>query len=305
MNTNRAEYLPHEGVMMEEISSILKNVPKGTFVDTTYGYGSHFNLLNNFDHLKSLGFDRDLESVNNSKNEHNVFHLNFSEIYNFLSKNNYLPLSGVFYDFGLSSHQIDSDLRGFSFQKNTNLDMRMNTKDELTAERIVNNYSEKELLTVLKNYSEDKYSKKIAIKIVESRPLTTTNELVSVIREAVPKQNPIFTDKTIRRIFQALRIEVNNELNEIKDSLNSIKDSINKKGVIVCISYHSLEDKIVKRFFNEITRYCICDPKIPICACDTEQQFTYPKKKKYTPSDKEKEANPRSKSAIMRYVVKL
>ena len=305
MNTNRAEYLPHEGVMMEEISSIIKNVPNGTFVDATYGYGSHFNLLNNFNHLKFLGFDRDLESVNNSKKEHNVFHLNFSEIYNFLSKNNYLPLSGVFYDFGLSSHQIDSDLRGFSFQKNANLDMRMNTKQELTAERIVNNYSEKELISVLKNYSEDKYSKKIAIKIVESRPLTTTNELVSVIREAVPKQNPIFTDKTIRRIFQALRIEVNNELNEIKDSLNSIKDSINKKGIIVCISYHSLEDKIVKKFFNEITRYCICDPRIPICACDTEQQFTYPKKKKYTPSDKEKKSNPRSKSAIMRYVVKL
>ena len=305
MNTNRAEYLPHEGVMTEEISSILKDVPSGTFVDATYGYGSHFNYFNNFNHLNFLGFDRDFDSVNNSKKDHKVFQLNFSEIHKFLSKNNYLPLSGVFYDFGLSSHQIDSDYRGFSFQKNTNLDMRMNTNQKLTAETIVNNYTEKKLINVLKNYSEDRYSKKIAIKIIESRPLTTTDELVTVIKEALPKQNPIFTDKTIRRIFQAIRIEVNNELNEIKDSLNSIKDSINKKGVIVCISYHSLEDKIVKNFFNEITRYCICDPKIAICACDTEQQFTYPKKKKYTPSDKEKESNPRSKSAIMRYVVKL
>ena len=305
MNTNRAEYLPHEGVMMEEVSSIIKDAPSGVFVDATYGYGSHFNLINKFEHLNILGFDRDLESINNSQDEHNVFHLNFSDIYSFLSSNNYLPISGILYDFGLSSHQIDSDLRGFSFQKNTNLDMRMNTKQKLSAEKIVNNYSEKELTNVLKNYSEDKFSKKIARKIIESRPIKTTTELTNVIREAVPKQNPIFTDKTIRRIFQALRIEVNNELNEIQDSLNSIKNIINKNGIIVCISYHSLEDKIVKSFFSEITTYCICEPTIPICKCDIVQQFTYPKKKKYTPSDKEKVYNPRSKSAIMRYVVKL
>ena len=305
MNTNRAEYLPHKGVMMEEISSIVKDVPRGTFVDSTYGYGSHFNLISDFDHLNFIGFDRDLEAVNNSKSEHNIFHLNFSEINNFLLTNNYLPISGIFYDFGLSSHQIDSEHRGFSFQKNTNLDMRMNTEQKLTAEIVVNNYSEKELIDVLKNYSEDKYYKKIAKKIIYSRPILTTKELTNVIEDTLPKQNPIFTNKTIRRIFQALRIEVNNELNEINDSLNSIKDSINKKGVIVCISYQSLEDKIVKKFFDEITTYCICEPRIPICKCDIEQQFTYPKKKKYTPSDKEKENNPRSKSAIMRYVVKL
>ncbi len=121
----------------------------------------------------------------------------------------------------------------------------------------------------------------------------------------MPRQNPIFTEKTIRRIFQALRIEVNDELNEIKVSLNSIKKSIKKKGIIICISYHSLEDKIVKNFFNELTTFCICEPSIPICKCDIEQQFSYPSKKKYIPTEKEKESNPRSKSAIMRYVVKL
>ncbi len=305
MNTNRVEYLPHEGVMAGEISSILKDVPSGIFVDATYGYGSHFNLSENFDQLQFIGFDRDLESINNSKAEHDVIHLNFSKIYEFLSENNTLPLSGILYDFGLSSHQIDSEHRGFSFQKNLNLDMRMDTTQNLTAEYILNNYSEKELAYVLKTYSEDKYSYKITKKIIEYRPITNTNELVKAINDAVPKQNPIFTKKTIRRIFQALRIEVNDELNEIKDSLYSIKESINKKGVIICISYHSLEDKIVKNFFNELTTHCICESTIPICKCSIVQQYSHPKKKKYISSDEEIKSNPRSKSAIMRYVIKL
>ncbi len=256
MNTNRAEYLPHEGVMLEEISSIIKDVPTGNFVDATYGYGSHFNLSSIHDHLNFIGFDRDLESINNS--------------------NNFQPL-----------------------------DMRMDMEQKLSAASIVNNYSEEKITEVLKAYSEDKHFNKISKKIIESRPLLTTSELVMAIKEALPRQNPIFTEKTIRRIFQALRIEVNDELNEIKASLNSIKKSIKKKGIIICISYHSLEDKIVKNFFNELTTFCICEPSIPICKCDIEQQFSYPSKKKYIPTEKEKESNPRSKSAIMRYVVKL
>ena len=305
MNTNRAEYLPHEGVMLEEISSIIKDVPTGNFVDATYGYGSHFNLSTTNHHLNFIGFDRDLESINNSNNFHKVYHLNFSDIYKFLSQNNYLPLSGILYDFGLSSHQIDSNHRGFSFQNNSPLDMRMDMEQKLSAASIVNNYSEEKITEVLKAYSEDKHFNKISKKIIESRPLLTTSELVTAIKEALPRQNPIFTEKTIRRIFQALRIEVNDELNEIKVSLNSIKKSIKKKGIIICISYHSLEDKIVKNFFNELTTFCICEPSVPICKCDIEQQFFYPSKKKYIPTEKEKESNPRSKSAIMRYVVKL
>ena len=150
------------------------------------------------------------------------------------------------YDFGLSSHQIDSKHRGFSFQNNSPLDMRMDMLQDLSAESIVNNYSEEKLTKVLKAYSEYIFSNKISKKIIESRPVLTTNELVKAIKEALPRQNPIFTEKTIRRIFQALRIEVNDELNEITFSLNSIKKSIKKKGIILCISYHSLEDKIVK-----------------------------------------------------------
>ena len=305
MNTNRAEYLPHKGVMVEDISSLLADVPGGNFIDATYGYGSHFKLSEKHEHLNFIGFDRDLESVNNSKAEHDVNHLNFSEIYNFLLTNKLSPISGILYDFGLSSHQIDSDHRGFSFQKNTQLDMRMDTEQKLTAEYILNNYLEEDLSRVLKFYSEDKYFYRITKKIIESRPILTTNELVKVIKDAIPKQNPIYIDKTIRKIFQAIRIEVNNELNEIKSSLGSIKESIVTEGIIVCISYHSLEDKIVKNFFKEITTDCICDPSFPVCKCEIEQKFINPKKKKYTPSDNEKKSNTRSRSAIMRYVIKL
>ncbi|MBH44956.1 MAG: hypothetical protein CMD88_05835 [Gammaproteobacteria bacterium] len=305
MNANRAEYLPHKGVMIEEFSSILKNVPAGYFIDATYGYGSHYRLNEQYEHLNFIGFDRDLESINNSHNDDKVYHLKFSQISKFLKDNELIPISGIFYDFGVSSHQIDKSSRGFSFQKDSDLDMRMDQLQDLTATEVVNDYSEDNLIAILKLYSQDKFSKKIGKAIVNSRPISGSQNLVEVIKDALPKQNPIYTKKTIRRIFQALRIEVNNELDEIKTSLESIKNLISKDGVIVCISYHSLEDKIVKNFIKEISIDCICEPIVPICKCNTRQEYKIPKKRKFVPTDKEKEINSRSKSAIMRYAIKI
>ena len=305
MNANRAEYLSHKGVMIEEFSSILKNVPPGYFIDATYGYGSHFRLNDKYEHLDFIGFDRDLESIENSNNDDKVYQLNFSQISQYLIDNDLNPISGILYDFGVSSHQIDSLKRGFSFQEDSDLDMRMDQLQKLTAYEVVNDYREDKLIHILKLYSEDKFSKKIAKAIVKSRPISGTKNLVEVIKNALPKQNPIYTNKTIRRVFQALRIEVNNELNEIKTSLEAIKNLISKDGVIVCISYHSLEDKIVKHFFNELSIDCICQPIIPVCNCNTKQEYVIPKKKKFVATDKEIEVNPRSKSAIMRYAIKL
>ncbi len=305
MNANRAEYLSHKGVMIEEFSSILKNVPPGYFIDATYGYGSHFRLNDKYEHLDFIGFDRDLESIENSNNDDKVYQLNFSQISQYLIDNDLNPISGILYDFGVSSHQIDSLKRGFSFQEDSDLDMRMDQLQKLTAYEVVNDYREDKLIHILKLYSEDKFSKKIAKAIVKSRPISGTKNLVEVIKNALPKQNPIYTNKTIRRVFQALRIEVNNELNEIKTSLEAIKSLISKDGVIVCISYHSLEDKIVKHFFNELSIDCICQPIIPVCNCNTKQEYVIPKKKKFVATDKEIEVNPRSKSAIMRYAIKL
>ena len=274
MNANRAEYLSHKGVMIEEFSSILKNVPPGYFIDATYGYGSHFRLNDKYEHLDFIGFDRDLESIENSNNDDKVYQLNFSQISQYLIDNDLNPISGILYDFGVSSHQIDSLKRGFSFQEDSDLDMRMDQLQKLTAYEVVNDYREDKLIDILKLYSEDKFSKKIAKAIVKSRPISGTKNLVEVIKNALPKQNPIYSNKTIRRVFQALRIEVNNELNEIKTSLEAIKNLISKDGVIVCISYHSLEDKIVKHFFNELSIDCICQPIIPVCNCNTKQELS-------------------------------
>ena len=305
MNTNRAEYLPHNGVMIEELTSIVETLPKGVFIDATYGYGSHFQTLKKYQNLNLIGFDRDTEAIAAIKNDDKVIKLNFSEIPNYLNKIKSSSISGIFYDFGLSSHQIDSSERGFSFQQDAELDMRMDKENYLTAKDVINDYSLEELLNVFNNYSEEKYSFQIAKKIIELRPVNTTIELVNLIRDAIPRQNPIFINKTVRRIFQGIRIEVNDELLEIKKSLDGIKSHLSTNGAIVCISYHSLEDKIVKAFMQNLTIECICDPKAPICNCNTEQEFEYFKKKKYTPSQEEITFNQRAKSAIMRCVIKL
>jgi 16S rRNA (cytosine1402-N4)-methyltransferase len=305
MNTNRAEYLPHNGVMIEELTSIVETLPKGVFIDATYGYGSHFQTLKEYQNLNLIGFDRDTEAIAAKKNDDKVIKLNFSEIPNYLNKIKSSSISGIFYDFGLSSHQIDSSERGFSFQQDAELDMRMDKENYLTAKDVINDYSLEELLNVFNNYSEEKYSFQIAKKIIELRPVNTTIELVNLIRDAIPRQNPIFINKTIRRIFQGIRIEVNDELLEIKKSLDGIKSHLSTNGAIVCISYHSLEDKIVKAFMQNLTIECICNPKAPICNCNIEQEFRYFKKKKYTPSKEEITFNQRAKSAIMRCVIKL
>ena len=297
--------MPHIGVMKEEISSILDDVPPGIFIDSTYGYGSHFDTIVKHSQLTAIGFDRDLEAVDNSDPSHEVINLNFSMISNYVNNNSLSPISGILYDLGVSSHQIDTPNRGFSFSIDSNLDMRMNQKDELTAEKVLNTFSYENLYTIFNEFGEERYSKNIAKKIIENRPINKTIELSNIIRNSVPKQNPIFIEKSIRRIFQALRIYINDELNELKDSLLKVKDLIQKNGVIICISYHSLEDRIIKNFMKDLTLGCICDPSIAICVCNNIQNFEFPKRKKYYPNNEEINSNSRANSATLRYVRKI
>ena len=297
--------MPHIGVMKEEISSILDDVPPGIFIDSTYGYGSHFDTIMKHSQLTAIGFDRDLEAVDNSDPSHEVINLNFSMISDYVNNNSLSPISGILYDLGVSSHQIDSPNRGFSFSIDSNLDMRMNQKDELTAEKVLNTFSYENLYSIFNEFGEERYSKSIAKKIVENRPINKTIQLSNIIRNSVPKQNPIFIEKSIRRIFQALRIYINDELNELKDSLLKVKDLIQKNGVIICISYHSLEDRIIKNFMKDLTLGCICDPSIAICVCNNIQNFEYPKRKKYYPNKEEINSNSRANSATLRYVRKI
>ena len=297
--------MPHVGVMKEEFSSLLKDVPAGYFIDATYGDGSHFEFIDSDNKFTAIGFDRDFDSVINSKSNHNVVQLNFSKIYDYLDNNSLTPISGILYDLGVSSHQIDTPSRGFSYSVNSDLDMRMNQQESLTAENILNLYPYEELKLIFQNYGEERYSKSIAKKIIDNRPIYKTKELIKLIEDALPKQNPIYIEKSIRRIFQAIRIQVNDEIDELKKSLTSIKDVILKNGVIVCISYHSLEDKIVKNFMNELTIGCTCDPSIAICVCNNVESFKFPNKKKYYPSNQEIRMNSRARSATLRYVIKL
>ncbi len=306
MNTNRAEYLTHDGVMTSEISDLLIDVPDGIFIDATYGYGSHFKFLKkNYDNLNFLALDRDLEAVNNSPDSHNVEHTNFSNIEEFLKNNGIDTISGIFYDFGVSSHQIESPHRGFSFQHYSELDMRMDISQELSAKDVINNYEYEELLRIFYEYGEESNSKKIAESIINSRPIQTTDKLVSVIESSLPRQNPKFTKSSVRKIFQAVRIEVNNEINEINESIESVKNFIKSNGVIIFLSYHSIEDRTVKQFIEKETRGCICDPKLAICTCENIAIFKFGKYKKRKPSSNEIKTNPRSKSAVLRYMVKI
>ena len=304
MNNNRVGYLKHDGVMISEVNSIVSNTPAGIFVDATYGYGSHFNYLKqNNNHLEFIGIDRDIEAVHNSSDE--ISHINFSKITDLLSSKNILNISGVFYDFGVSSHQIDNSDRGFSYLNSGPLDMRMNQDDKITADEVLNQFEEEDIANILYKYSGEKNSRKIAKAIYNSRPLKSTEELSKVLKNVLGKQNPKYINQTIKRCFQAIRIYINNELEEITLSISKIKNFIKPGGVIVCLTYHSLEDKIVKDIFNDLTVRCVCNPRIPICNCDNIQEFRFGNNKKLYPSDDEIKNNSRSTSATLRYVVKI
>ena len=304
MNNNRVGYLKHDGVMISEVNSIVSNTPAGIFVDATYGYGSHFNYLKqNNNHLEFIGIDRDIEAVHNSSDQ--ISHINFSKITDLLSSKHILNISGVFYDFGVSSHQIDNSDRGFSYLNSGPLDMRMNQDDKITADEVLNQFEEEDIANILYKYSGEKNSRKIAKAIYNSRPLKSTEEFSKVLKNVLGKQNPKYINQTIKRCFQAIRIYINNELEEITLSISKIKNFIKPGGVIVCLTYHSLEDKIVKDIFNDITVRCVCNPRIPICNCDNIQEFRFGNNKKLYPSDDEINNNSRSTSATLRYVVKI
>jgi len=237
MNENRVGYLEHEGVMLAEVNSVISSSPSGLFIDATYGYGSHFRSIeNNFSELDLLAFDRDVDVLNESNSQ--IIQLNFSQISEYLIQNNIDSISGILYDFGVSSHQLDNHSRGFSYSNNGPLDMRMNQNDEINAFEVVNKFDENEIADILFQNSGEKKSRRIAKDIVSSRPIESTQELVNVIKNSIGKQNPKYISQTIKRCFQSFRIHVNDEFNEIQQSLNNIKNFVKANGVIICITYH-------------------------------------------------------------------
>ena len=277
----------HIPVLRKEVLGYLDPKPNENFIDCTIGEGGHTIAIleKNKPDGKILGIDRDREQIENWELKIENFknrvilvcgsYVNLREI---VGKNKFEKVSGILFDLGMSSWHLEKSGRGFSFLRDEPLDMRYSLDNDLTAEKILNNYSQKEIERILKEYGEERYANKLSRKIVQQRPIKSTLQLVGVIRKA-----KVFS---IARIFQALRIAVNDELNNLKNGLTQATEVLATEGRIVVISYHSLEDRIVKNFFKE-------------------ENFKILTRKPIKPSEQEIKDNPRSRSAKLRAAIKL
>lgn len=297
----------HEPIMLEECIDNLKIKPDGIYVDGTLGGAGHSSKI--IEKLNAngllIGIDRDKDALSASSKRleeyKNVKYVwgNHEQIKAHVETLGINKVDGILLDLGVSSYQIDEATRGFSYTKNAKLDMRMNKEQDLTAEEVINSYSKEELSDIFFKYGEEKFSKRIADKIVNARNekrIETTYELADIIRAAVPKD----AVDSFKRIFQALRIEVNGEL---KDLENAIKDSVellNDGGRICIITFHSLEDRIVKNTFADLEGKCTCPKGFPVCVCNAKSFGKVITKKPIIPTEDEQERNPRSKSAKLR-----
>jgi 16S rRNA (cytosine1402-N4)-methyltransferase len=297
--------IPHEPVLLREVLANFSSEEEGYFIDATLGYGGHSSaILENSPNIHLIGIDRDITAINFSKerlkkfeNRFTLIHGKFSEkieeiILNFKDK----PILGVLADIGVSSLQLDVEERGFSFNSG-NLDMRMDQTSTLTAERVVNSYSQYELEKIFSDFGEMKNSKKIAKALVEKRPFISGKELASFMEKLEKRKGG--GNHPATQLFQAIRIEVNGELEELESFLNSVKRLENSK--IGVITFHSLEDRIVKELFREWSRSCICPQEAFKCNCGNNHQIgKVITKKPLSAQNDEISKNRRSRSAKLR-----
>lgn len=312
---------PHIPVLLNEVIDFLAPQKNQNFIDCTLGTGGHAEaiLMENGPRGKLLAIDLDEEALKLStkrlekyKNRVIFVQENFKNIKRIVYEYKFDQVDGVLLDLGLSSLQLGSEKRGFSFQKKGSLDMRFaglgEEKGNLTAYKIINFYSEKELEIIFKEFGEEKFSKSIARNIVRFRkekPIIDTFQLVEIIRRSVPGH---YLHKKIHpatRIFQALRIVVNRELENLAAVLPQIIEILKPGGRLAVISYHSLEDRIVKQLFKREAKDCLCPPQLPICQCGHKAQIKILTPKVIRPKTKEILINPRSRSAKMRVVEKI
>ncbi len=301
----------HKPVLLKEIVENLITDKSGIYLDATVGYGGHaLEILKNLNpEARLMATDRDqqaLKAANDHlrefENQVSLAQVKFSQLEDFLNQQNIKRLSGFLFDLGLGSWQIESESRGFSYLKEGPLDMRMDQSQSLTAYQVVTSYSEEKLAWIFKNYGEEKFSKKIARAIKDSKKeIQTTLDLRRIV-EKVVRTNLI---KSLARVFQALRIEVNQELEELKKGIEIAVKFLKPQGRLAIISYHSLEDKIVKETFRQLSKGCLCPPAVPVCVCGAKPELKILTKKPIVPSEKEKKTNPKSRSAKLRVGGKL
>lgn len=297
----------HISVLADEVIENLNIKPDGIYVDLTLGKGGHSKriLENLSENGRLIALDQDQDALNAAKENlsdfSNVIFVksNFENIDRVLDDLGISKIDGALMDIGVSSYQIDNADRGFSYMHDGPLDMRMDTGNELTAEKIVNDYSLDELQKIFSNYGEERFSRTIARKIVETRDeqrIDTTFKLRDLIKKSV-RSNEAHPEK---RVFQALRIEVNRELEVLENTLDKVIDRLNIGGRLCVITFHSLEDRIVKNTFKELEKDCICPPGLPVCICDHEAKVKTINKKPIIAGKKELKENSRAKSAKLR-----
>ena len=306
----------HVTVLLNEAVDILDIKPDGIYVDGTLGGAGHsLEIVKKLTSGKLICFDQDINAISAAKEKLKDFmdktilvHSNFENLREELNKLGIETIDGFLVDLGVSSHQLDVPERGFSYMQDAPLDMRMDNNAEFSAYDVVNTYSEAELKRVIKDYGEENWSARIAKLIVERRatmPIRTTFELVDAIKAAIPKKMRDENQHPAKRTFQAIRIEVNRELDVIEKTLLAAVDMMNEGGVLAVITFHSLEDRIVKNVFKKLQYSCTCPPEFPVCICNSKQVVEIITRKPILPSENEVEMNPRSRSAKLRAARKL
>lgn len=306
----------HKSVLLDETIEGL-NIREGKiYLDGTLGGAGHSREI--LKRLKGsgllIGIDQDIEALEVAKERlsdyKNVefFNLNYINFEKALDELGIDKIDGVLLDIGVSSYQFDNPERGFSYRFDAPLDMRMDQDFEISAKNIVNTYSESEITRIIKDYGEEKWASRIAKFVVEERKkkdIETTFELVEIIKKAIPASARRNGPHPAKRTFQALRIEVNRELDVLKDSIERFVHRLNPGGRIAIITFHSLEDRIVKNAFKYLEKDCICPPSSPICTCDKKKEIKVLTRKPITASDEELKENKRSHSAKLRIAEKL
>lgn len=319
----------HTPVLLDEVLENLEIKPNGVYVDCTLGGAGHSSkILEKLETGLLVGFDKDQEAIDSSTKK-------LSKICKVFSKDNFKKnnekscliikddfknspsvltelgitnVDGILIDLGVSSHQLDTAERGFSFKKDAPLDMRMDSSQSLTAKQIVNSYSEEQLRNLFKEYGEEEFAFSIAKNICKARALKeieTTLELNEIIENSMPKKVVFSRGGAAKKVFQALRIEVNGELNLLKETIENLIKFLCPGGRIAIISFHSLEDRIVKNVFKDLAQGCICPKNFPICVCNHKATIEIVTRKPIVASEKEQLENSRSTCAKLRVAEKL
>lgn len=301
----------HKSVLLDECIENLNIKKDGIYVDGTLGGGGHsYHILKKLNNTGMLiGIDRDTDALKAATERLSEFsnfktvHDNHANIISILKELQVNGVDGILLDLGVSSYQLDEADRGFSYMHNAKLDMRMNREDKISAYEVVNNYSEDELTRIIIDYGEEKFSKSIARKICQKReesPIETTFELVDIIKSAMPGKALNEKQHPAKRVFQAIRIEVNQELEKLKQAVIDSILSLNNNGRLCIITFHSLEDKIVKHAYEEMQGRCTCPKDFPVCVCNYKSYGKIITQKPILSSEEELEENSRARSAKLR-----